>query len=69
MTRPRQSRTCNHLIYAQALTGVHQAVRYFVLVMITLNQRIIIIVEWLDAYTVVQVKLHQRGKVCFHLID
>jgi len=31
MTRPRQPQTCSHPIYAQTLTGVHQAVRYFLL--------------------------------------
>ena len=29
MTRSRQPRTCSHPIYAQTLTGVYQAVRYF----------------------------------------
>jgi len=31
MTRPMQPRTCSHAIYARALTGIHQAVRYFLL--------------------------------------
>ena len=31
MTRPRQPQICSHPIYAQMLTGVHQAVRYFLL--------------------------------------
>ena len=31
MTGPRQPRTCSHPIYTQTLTGVHQAVRYFLL--------------------------------------
>jgi len=31
MTIPRQPQTCSHPIYARTLTGIHQAVRYFLL--------------------------------------
>jgi len=43
MTGPRQPRTCSHPIYVQTLTGVHQAVRYFLLAIFHVSISIVMV--------------------------